>query len=472
MALRLHNTLGRELQEFVPLNDTQVGLYCCGPTVYNYAHIGNLRTYVFEDVLRRTLEYFGYTVRHVMNVTDVGHLTDDGDEGEDKMMVGAREQGMTVWQIAEHFTEAFFRDLDELNIVRPTVVCKATDHIDEMQQLIVKLEARGLTYESGGNIYFSIDDFPGYGRLALLDRQKLKPGARIVVDDQKKNPHDFVLWFTKSKFGHQAMLWDSPWGRGYPGWHVECSAMSMKYLGESFDIHCGGVDHINVHHTNEIAQTEGATGHSWVTYWLHGEFLIMDAERMGKSEGNAITLETVKERGIEPLDYRYYLFSAHYRTQLTFSWDALAGARNARVALNGRVADLARAAGESGASMVDDLGDAAGTARNAMIESLSDDMNIPKALGQLWALIKDDSVRAADRLGVALDMDRVLGLRLSEASAGGAAPLPEDLAALISEREQARARKDFGRADELRDELRRRGVLVEDTASGTKWKLV
>ncbi len=472
MALRLHNTLGRELQEFVPLNDKQVGLYCCGPTVYNYAHIGNLRTYVFEDVLRRTLEYLGYTVRHVMNVTDVGHLTDDGDEGEDKMIVGARERGMTVWQIAEHFADAFFSDLDELNVIRPSVICKATDHIDEMQQLIAKLEARELTYESGGNVYFATDDFRGYGELALLDRQELKAGARIEVDDQKKNPRDFVLWFTRSKFGHQAMLWDSPWGRGYPGWHLECSAMSMKYLGESFDIHCGGVDHINVHHTNEIAQTEGATGHPSVAYWVHGEFLIMDTGRMGKSEGNAVTLKTVKKRGFKPLDYRYYLFGAHYRTQLTFTWEALTGARNARMALNDRVAGLAQAAGDPDGTPVGELGEAARVAREAMVESISDDMNIPKALGQLWALMKDDSVPAADRLGVALDMDSVLGLKLSDAAAGGAAVLPEGLAALISEREQARARKDFARADELRDELRQRGVLVEDTASGTTWKLV
>jgi cysteinyl-tRNA synthetase len=472
MALRLHNTLGRELQEFVPLNDKRVGLYCCGPTVYSYAHIGNLRTYVFEDVLRRVLEYLGYSVHHVMNVTDVGHLTGEGDDGEDKMMVGARERGMTVWEIAQHFSEAFFSDLDEMNIVPPSVICKATEHIDEMQQLVSKLEEKGLTYQSGGNVYFSIDNFPDYGKMALLDRQGLKAGARIQVDEQKTNPHDFALWFTNSKFGHQAMLWDSPWGTGYPGWHLECSAMSMKYLGESFDIHCGGVDHINVHHTNEIAQSEGAIGHPWVTYWLHGEFLVMDTGRMGKSEGNAVTLKTVKKGGFAPLDYRYYLFGAHYRTQLTFSWDAMTGARNARAALNDRVAGLARAAGGAGGTAPDGLGEAAKVARDAMIDSISDDMNVPKALGQLWGFLKDDTVPAADRLGVALDLDRVLGLKLSDAAADGSAELPGDLATLINEREQARTRRDFARADELRDELRERGVLVEDTASGTKWKLV
>ncbi|MFW6248124.1 MAG: class I tRNA ligase family protein, partial [bacterium] len=248
MGLKLYNTLGRKLEEFVPIREGHVGLYCCGPTVYNYAHIGNLRTYVFEDVLRRVLERNGYEVKHVMNITDVGHLTDDADEGEDKMLVGARQRGMTVWDVADHFTKAFFADIERLNVKMPTVACKATDHIPEMQALVKRLEERGLTYRAGGNVYFSIDEFPGYGELALLDRQELKAGARIEVDSAKRNPHDFVLWFTQSKFEHQAMQWDSPWGRGYPGWHLECSAMSMKYLGEHFDIHTGGVDHINVHH--------------------------------------------------------------------------------------------------------------------------------------------------------------------------------------------------------------------------------
>lgn len=472
MALQLFNTLGREIQPFIPIDDAKVGMYCCGPTVYNYAHIGNLRTYVFEDVLRRTLEYLGYTVRHVMNVTDVGHLTDDGDDGEDKMMVGARERGMSVWEIAEHFSDAFFRDLEELNIVPPTDICKATEHIEEMQHLVSRLEEKGLTYESGGNVYFSIDKFPDYGRMALLDRDGLRAGARIAVDDQKRNPHDFALWFTNSKFSHQAMLWDSPWGRGYPGWHLECSAMSMKYLGESFDIHCGGVDHINVHHTNEIAQSEGATGHSWVKYWLHGEFLIMDSGRMGKSEGNAVTLTTLKERGYDPLDYRYYLFGAHYRTQLVFGWNALHGARNARAALNERVTDLAREAGDDANKPVSAIGDPAKVAHKRMVESISDDLNIPRALGQLWSLLKDEAIPAADRLAVALDLDRVLGLKLADAVASAAETLSDELKAIIHEREEARARKDYARADELRDGLRHQGVVIEDTASGTKWKRV
>lgn len=440
-------------------------MYCCGPTVYNYAHIGNLRTYVFEDVLRRTLEYHGYTVKHVMNVTDVGHLTDDADDGEDKMMVGARERGMTVWEIAEHFTKAFFDDLEALNIVQPTVVCKATDHIKEMEDLVSRLEERGLTYEADGNVYFSIRGFPEYGKMALLDRDGLQAGARIAVDDRKRDPHDFVLWFTNSKFGHQAMMWDSPWGRGYPGWHLECSAMSMKYLGETFDIHCGGVDHINVHHTNEIAQSEGATGKPWVRFWMHGEFLVMGEERMGKSEGNAVTLSTIRERGFDPLDYRYYLFGAHYRTQLSFSWDALEAAKKSRVGLNDRVIALAESAEPS-----DTLSQGALVLRDRIIEAISDDLNVPKALGLLWTLIKNDSIVPSERLAVVQEADRILGLQLGRQLT--ATELSDELKGLIRERELARREKDFARADAIRDELRAHGVVIEDTPDGTQWKIV
>ncbi|MFW6261295.1 MAG: cysteine--tRNA ligase [Spirochaetota bacterium] len=470
MALRLFNTMGRKLEEFVPITDGYVGLYCCGPTVYNYAHIGNLRTYVFEDILRRVLERHGYEVKHVMNVTDVGHLTDDADEGEDKMLVGARERGMSVWEIAEHFTKAFFEDVERLNIELPTVTCRATEHIPEMQHLVERLEERGFTYEGGGNVYFSIDRFPRYGELALLDRQELKAGARIEVDSAKKNPHDFVLWFTQSKFEHQAMQWDSPWGRGYPGWHLECSAMSMKYLGEHFDIHTGGVDHINVHHTNEIAQSEGATGRKWVNYWLHGEFLVMPTGRMGKSEGNMVTLSTLTERGYDPLDYRSFLLGAHYRTQLSFSWEALDAARSARSSLVEKLRELADTA--DGWSPDEDvaLGEAASSARAEIDEAFDDDLNAPRALGTLRAFLKNDAVPPAERLAVALDADRVFGLRLREAVTKREELAPE-LVAMIAERERARTEKDFARADALRDELREAGVVVEDTPSGTKWKL-
>ena len=470
MALRLFNTLGRKLEEFVPITNDRVGLYCCGPTVYNYAHIGNLRTYVFEDILRRVLERNGYEVTHVMNITDVGHLTDDADEGEDKMLVGARERGMTVWEIAEHFTKAFFEDIGRLNVEMPTISCRATEHIPEMQHLVERLEDRGLTYEGGGNVYFSIDAFPRYGELALLDRQELRAGARIEVDSAKKNPHDFVLWFTQSKFEHQAMQWDSPWGRGYPGWHLECSAMSMKYLGEHFDIHTGGVDHINVHHTNEIAQSEGATGRKWVNYWLHGEFLVMPSGRMGKSEGNMVTLSTLTERGYDPLDYRSFLLGAHYRTQLTFSWEALDAARSARASLVEQLRDLADGLDDWSPDADVSLRETASRARTEIDEAFDDDLNAPRALGTLRAFLKDASVPAAERLAVALDADGVFGLRLREAVTKREELAPE-LAAMIAEREQARTEKDFARADALRDKLREAGVALEDTPAGTKWKL-
>jgi cysteinyl-tRNA synthetase len=337
VELLLYNTMGRRVETFVPFKAGEVGLYCCGPTVYNYAHIGNLRTYVFEDVLRRTLEHAGYRVTHVMNVTDVGHLTDDADNGEDKMETGARREGRTVWEVAEFYTKAFFRDFGLLGCRMPGVVCRATDHIVDMINLIRRIEARGFTYEAGGNLCFDISKFAGYGRLALLDGQDLRAGARIAVDEGKRNPHDFVLWFTRSKFEHQSMLWDSPWGRGYPGWHIECSAMSLKYLGEQFDIHCGGIDHVPVHHTNEIAQTEAATGKPWVRTWMHGEFLQMGREKMAKSADNFVTLSTLTGRGFDPLDYRCFLLGAHYRSPLAFGWDAVEAARTGRRGLLDRV---------------------------------------------------------------------------------------------------------------------------------------
>ncbi len=468
MGLKLYNTAGARLEPFVPLRDGHVGLYCCGPTVYDYAHIGNLRTYVFEDVLRRVLERNDYTVTHVMNVTDVGHLTNDSDEGEDKMLIGARERGMSVWEIAEFFTRAFFADTEKLNIVSPTTVCRATEHIPNMIELISRLEKRGLTYQAEGNVYFSIDAFPRYGELARLDRQELRAGARIEVDSAKRNPHDFVLWFTRSKFEHQAMQWDSPWGRGYPGWHLECSAMSMKYLGEQFDIHCGGVDHINVHHTNEIAQSEGATGKTWVNYWLHGEFLIMQSARMGKSEGNMITLSTLEEEGYDPLDYRYFLFGAHYRTQLSFSVEALDAARSARASLIDQLRELAA---QASVGPRDELGYDARLALEAINDAFNDDLNAPKALGLLRAFLKDDTVPPGERLAVAFDADRVFGLEM-ETSIARHQELGPEYAAMIAEREAARKARDFARADLLRDRLREVGVLIEDTPTGTKWKMV
>ncbi len=467
MPLTLYNTMGRTREEFAPLHsDGVVRMYCCGPTVYNYQHIGNMRTFLFEDTLRRSMEYLGYSVRQVMNITDVGHLTDDGDEGEDKIIVGARERGMTVWEIAEMFIAAFEKDLHKLNILRPSVVCRATDHIQDMVALVQRLEERGFTYQAGGNVYFDVSKFNAYGRLALLDRQDQKAGARVEVDANKRNPRDFVLWFTQSKFSHQAMLWDSPWGRGYPGWHIECSAMSIKHLGESIDIHCGGVDHIPVHHTNEIAQSEAATGRPWVRFWLHGEFLVMDSGKMAKSKGGFLTVTSLEERGYHPLDYRYYLLGAHYRTQLQFSWDAIGAARTARKGLTDQLTRLEEEKGTEDAAQ-----DAADEYRREFRAALEDDINMPRALGCLRTLVKDPAITSRTRLDLADEFDAVFGLDL-QTERGRPTELAPEVTALIQERERARHDKDYARSDEIRETLRERGILVEDTPTGTRWTRV
>mgnify|MGYP000859410635 CR=1 FL=1 len=465
--LRFYNTLTRSIEDFTSINPGKALMYACGPTVYNYAHIGNLRTYIFEDVLRRALEYSGFQVTHVMNITDVGHLTDDGDEGEDKMIKSSRETGMSVWDMARFYTEAFFQDTESLNILKPTVVCRATEHIADMIALIQRIEKNGYTYTAGGNLYFSVDRFPGYGKLALLTGQELKAGARIEVDSNKRNPKDFVLWFTNSKFEHQTMVWDSPWGRGYPGWHIECSAMSMKYLGEQFDIHCGGIDHIPVHHTNEIAQSEAATGKKWVNYWLHGEFLIMNKGKMAKSAGNFITLKDLVDRGFDPLDYRFFCLGAHYRTQLQFHSDAMESSRTARLNMAERVVSLAESAN---AVPLDSIGARASAYLKDFRDHLSDDLAMPRCLSDAWGLLKDNEIPAGEKLAVILDMDRVLGLRLNLArTVPQAEELDEESAALLKEREAARAMKDYKRADALRNQLLERGIIVKDTAAGVQW---
>ncbi|MCL2294122.1 MAG: cysteine--tRNA ligase [Spirochaetes bacterium] len=471
MGLKLYNTMGRELQEFVPINPNQVSIYACGPTVYNFAHIGNLRTYVFEDILKRTLEYLGFKVKHMMNITDVGHLTDDADSGEDKMEKSARETGKTVWEIAEFYTEAFFKDTKSLNIIYADVISKATDNIQEMIELIQRLEEKGYIYIAGGNVYFSIDKFPDYGKLALLDRQKLHAGARIEVDSNKKNPYDFVLWFTKSKFENQTMIWDSPWGRGYPGWHIECSAMAIKYLGEHFDIHCGGIDHINVHHTNEIAQTEAATGKKWVNYWLHAEFLVLNKEKMAKSAGNFLTLAELVKRGYDPLDYRYFCLTGHYRSQLQFSWESLDSSRNARLNIIEKVKSCYEEAGKKTVGKASELSDYAQKLIFNFRDSLEDDLNCPKALAVVWTMLKDSKVSAIEKVFLAIEFDKVLGLSLwEEVNRESNISIDDEVSNLIKEREEARKNRDFKQADVLRDKLKDLGIELKDTPDGTVWK--
>jgi len=474
--LTLFNTLGRQLQPFESIVSLKAGFYGCGPTVYNYAHIGNLRAYVTHDVLVRTLRRLGYEVNHVMNITDVGHLTGDNDEGEDKMLASAAERGKSVLEIADFYTQAFFADTGRLNILKPNIVCKATEHVGDMIELIKRIEANGFTYSSGGNLYFDISKFPHYGELALLRLDELKAGARTDLDENKRNAGDFVLWFTKSKFENQALLWDSPWGRGYPGWHIECSAMSIKYLGEMFDIHAGGIDHIPVHHTNEIAQSEAATGkHPWVRYWVHNEFLVLDKGKMSKSAGSFLTLQTLIDSGYDPLDYRYLLLGAHYRSQLQFSFPAMDGAKSARRSLGEKVRALATQAGS-------DKAEASGTeAASAKYlanfnKALEDDLSTPRALAELWGLLRDSSLNPKDALTAALDMDGVLALGLAEEAAfrpkSGNLSVEEDnfIKKSIEERNVAKKAKDFKRADEIRNILKESGIILEDSPSGTTWR--
>jgi len=472
VPLALFNTLGRETQEFVPIQEGQVGLYTCGPTVYQYAHIGNLRTYIFEDLLVRTLRFFGFKVKHVMNITDVGHLTDDADQGEDKMLKGAREQRKSVWEIAEFYTQAFFRDFEALNITKPDIACRATDHIQDMIDLIVRIEKAGFTYQAGGNIYFDVGKTANFGKLTGQVREDLKAGARIAIDPNKKNPHDFVLWFTRSKFEHQTMLWDSPWGRGYPGWHIECSAMSIKYLGEQFDIHCGGIDHIPVHHSNEIAQSEAATGKTtWVKYWLHGEFLVLAKEKMAKSTGKFLTLGSIVEKGYDALDYRYFCLGAHYRSPLQFSFEALDAARSGRRNMIERILRLKEECLNLEAVPSGNIAGKAAGLLESFRDALGQDLNIPKALVPLWELIKDESITPEQKLAVLLEMDRILGLDIASIEPEALDPqLKSEVEALIAEREQARRSKNFARADEIRGHLRHMGIILEDTREGVRWK--
>jgi cysteinyl-tRNA synthetase len=486
MALTLFNTLGRTLQPFEPLKTGKVGFYGCGPTVYNYAHIGNLRAYVLHDILVRTLRRAGFTVTHVMNITDVGHLSGDNDEGDDKMLKSAEERGKSVWEVADLYTQRFFQDTERLNIQKPTVICKATEHIVDMIALIKRIEEQGFTYRAGGNLYFDITKFTTYGELGRLRLEDQKAGARIGVDENKRNPQDFVLWFTKSKFENQTMVWDSPWGRGYPGWHIECSAMSIKYLGETFDIHAGGIDHVPIHHTNEIAQSEAATGkHPWVRYWIHNEFLVLDKGKMSKSAGDFLTLQTLMDAGYDPLDYRYFLLGAHYRSQVQFSYEALTGARNARKSLIDRIRERIKALGDRGSLLALQNKPPPGFAESkagaylaAFNIALDDDLATPRGLAELWGLLRDPAVSAEDALLGACNMDEVLGLNLveeAEKQISGvnqteSPQLRDTIEALIAERALAKKARDFAKADQIRQTLKEQGIILEDRPTETAWR--
>lgn len=466
--MNIYNTLTRKKESFEPNNASEVKLYCCGPTVYNYAHIGNLRTYVFQDFLRRTLEFNGYKVKHVMNITDVGHLTSDSDEGEDKMKKGAEREKKTVWQIAEHYTEAFLEDMDRLNLVKPTDTPKATDHIQEMIDQIKQLEENGLAYiGENGNVYFDTSKFKNYGELAQLDKQELQAGARIEVDANKKNPHDFVLWFVSSKHGEQDMKWDSPWGTGFPGWHMECSAMASKYLGSQFDIHCGGIDHIPVHHTNEIAQAEGAMGvNPWVKVWMHGNFLVLkNKEKMAKSGDNFLTLKTLMDKWFDPLDYRYLCLQTHYKKELMFDWESLEGSKIALERLRDKVVSLKREVINR-----NEKGDINETYLGKFKDSINNDLNMPEALALTQRLIGDTGISDADKLLTIQKFDSVLGLKLDEPrNIFKKREIPPEILQLIEQRNEARKNKDFAKSDELRDKIQASGQWeVKDGKGGTE----
>ncbi|MFH1211363.1 MAG: cysteine--tRNA ligase [Candidatus Woesearchaeota archaeon] len=462
--IMLFNTMGRKKELFVPIKRGHVGIYSCGPTVYNYAHIGNLMSYVFSDTLKRTFLYNGFKVKHVINITDVGHLTSDADEGEDKMEKGAKREGKTVWEVAEFYTKAFKDDFKALNIIEPDIWCKATDHINEMIEINMTLEKKGFTYFAGGNLYFDISKFKDYGKLALLNIESLKAGARIDVDENKKNPHDFALWFTKSKFENQAMIWESPWGKGYPGWHIECSAMSSKYLGEHFDIHTGGIDHIPVHHTNEIAQAEAAFGHKWVNWWMHNEFLVINKGKMAKSGENFLRLQALIDKGYDPLAYRYFLLNGQYRQQLMFSFEALDSAKNGYENLKGKIIELKKRLLEK--SDDEEHDDRIAEYKEQFLKAINDDLNTPQALAVLWTAIKDDGLNNKEKLALAFDFDRVFGLRLEKAEEEKI-EVADEIKELIEQRNNAKKEKDWKTADSLREEIKAQGFILEDTKQGT-----
>ncbi|MCE5325209.1 MAG: cysteine--tRNA ligase [Planctomycetaceae bacterium] len=460
MALKLYNTLTRSKDEFVPVEPPAVRLYTCGPTVYNFAHIGNLRTYVFEDVLRRTLSVAGFDVRHVMNVTDVGHLVSDADAGADKMELGAAREGKSVWEIADFYWQAFRADLARLNIIEPVVWCKATDHIAEQIETVKTLEEKGFTYLAGDGVYFDTSKLPDYGKLAPDNIAGLQAGARVELVEGKRNPTDFALWKFSPKDQKRLMEWPSPWGVGFPGWHIECSAMAVKYLGERLDIHCGGIDHIAVHHTNEIAQAEAALGHKWCNWWMHGEFLTFGA-KMSKSSGEFLTLQALIDKGYDPLAYRFFLLGAHYRQQLAFTWEGLDAAASAIKRLKRIVLDL-RAAGGQGSPVAAHV--------EAFQAAAFDDLNMPQALAAMWAAAKDTAAPPADVYATLLEMDRVLGLGFADMQEDTSAISDAEIERLIAERTAARKAKDFKRGDEIRKQLADLGVEIMDGAGGTTWR--
>lgn len=464
--IKLYNTLTRQIENFTPINHPHVGMYTCGPTVYDYTHIGHLRKYVGDDILRRVLESNDFDVKHVMNITDVGHLVSDEDSGEDKMEKGARESGRSVWEAAKFYEDYFWKSVQAVNVERPNVVVKATEHIEEQIKLIQRLEKNGYTYVSEHAIYFDISKFPEYTKLSGQRLEEKEVGARedVYVDKQKKNPADFALWFfTVGHFKDHVMRWPSKWGEGFPGWHIECSAMSMEYLGDTLDIHTGGIDHISVHHTNEIAQSEAATGKTFVRFWVHHNFLQVDGEKMSKSKKNFYRIEEIQEKGFEPLALRYLFLTAHYRDKINFTWESLASVQNA---LNNLREQIRAWEGEDGLLEQSNLQN--DPIWQKFLEAANNDLNMPQAVAVMWDLVHSDEPQST-KSKILLKMDKILGLGLDE-YLGKQIEVPEDIMKLVNKREQSRKSGDFKESDKLRKEIKKLGYEIEDTPNGPKVK--
>lgn len=465
--MKLYNTLTKKIEQFIPIEDGKVKMYTCGPTVYHFAHIGNLRTYIFEDILEKGLEFIGYDVIRAMNITDVGHLTSDGDTGEDKMAKGAAREGKTVYEIADFYTNAFFEDMNSLNIRKPSIIERASDNIEKYIEMIEKMIDDGFAYISNGNVYFDISKANDYYKLSGKNADDLMIGVRDTVEEDKakRNPADFVLWFILSKFENQAMKWDSPWGVGYPGWHIECSGIAAKTLGERLDIHCGGVDNIFPHHTNEIAQSEAYFGHKWCNYWCHGAHLNDNSGKMSKSKGEFLTVSLIKSKGYNPLDYRYFCLNSHYRNSLVFSYESLDIAKNAFSKLKTRILSIEKS-GEIDLSKKNEylikFGDA-----------IKNDLNTSLMLTVLYDLLKDSSVNGATKIDLIQDFDRVLSLDLLKEEVKNVdSTLENEILVKIEERNVAKKNRDFVTADKIRDELLIKGIKLIDTREGTLYEII
>ena len=465
--MQLYNTLTKKKEIFKPIDEKQVGMYTCGPTVYHYAHIGNLRSYIMEDVLEKELRYEGYNVKRVMNITDVGHLSSDADTGEDKMLKGAKREHKTVLEIAKFYTDAFFSDCNKLNIKRPDVVEPATNCIDEFIKMISGLLEKGYAYIAGGNVYFDTSKLDKYYTLSSHNEDDLMVGVRddVDVDENKRNKTDFVLWFTKSKFDDQELKWDSPWGVGYPGWHIECSCISMKHLGENLDLHCGGIDNIFPHHTNEIAQSEAYIGHKWCNYWFHVHHLNDKQGKMSKSKGDFLTVSLLEEKGYNPLVYRMFCLQSHYRKPLQFSYEVLDSVAAGYKKLKNRIAKLDKEGTVNEAK--------AAEYKKKFIEIVGNDLNTASGITLIYDLLKDD-VNDATKRYIIEDFDKVLSLDLLEnenaqESSDVDSEMEQYINEMISKRAEAKKAKDFATADAIREELAAKGIVLKDTREGTTW---